>query len=127
MNTLFTYDPIADKQRPAWMVTAVDQLLDKVKNQNIWKIVDFCIDIWSKRYPTEYKEYLKALSRYRSNRKNEYGATKSKVWRELTVIPPLIDYLLQKIAWDKIEDYGKLRFHREFARRYPGFSPAGKV
>jgi hypothetical protein len=121
MNDLYTYDTLADKQRPAWMVEAVDRLLAKVKKQNLWKIVDFCIDIWAKRYPKEHKEYLKALSRYRANRKNEYGATKNKAWRELGVIPPLIYYLLNKIAFDKIEVYGKTRFYREFAKRYPGF------
>jgi len=121
MNDLYTYDALADKQRPSWMVEAVDQLLHKVRKQNLWKIVDFCISVWAKRYPSEHKEYLKTLSRYRANRKNEYGSTKNKTWRELSVIPPLIDYLLNKIADDKIEVYGKKKFYREFARRYPGF------
>lgn len=109
------------------MVEAVDKLIFKVKNQDIWKIVDFCLKVWATRNPVEHKEYLKELARYRKTRANKYAATKDHVWRELVIIPPLLNYLLEKIAFDRIENYGRKKFYREFARRYPGFRPGERL
>lgn len=127
MNELDYLDLLSGKTYPAWMVAAVDDLLMKVRKQNIWKIVDFCIAVWSKKYPKEHKRYLKEMANYRKNRLKETAATKSNVMRELVIAPREVVYLLEKIAYDKIEDYGRLKFWREFARRHPGFSPAKKL
>ena len=127
MDNLLYHDPINGKVYPAWLSTAVDELLIKIRHRSVWEIVDFCIAIWAKKYPREHKQYLKEMAEYKKNRLNKYASTKSKVQRELISIPREINYLLDKIAADKIALYGPKKFWREFARRYKGFSPAEKV
>jgi hypothetical protein len=123
----FTYtDPLTQKSYPAWMVSAVDELLYKVRHQNIWKIVDFCLEIWAKKYPKEYKEYMKEVARYRANRKNKFASTDSKWWRDLVHVPRELTYLLNSIASHKIEEYGPQKFWRDFSKRYPGFRGGDK-
>lgn len=124
--TLNVYDPISQKPRPAWAVAAVDELLSKIRHKNIWEVVDFCIEIWAKRFPEDHKTFFKELKEYRKQRDNEFAATKSKAWREMVVIPPLVWYLLQKIAYEKIRDYGEDKFKRDFSKRYAGFRPGEK-
>jgi hypothetical protein len=43
------------------------------------------------------------------------------------MIPPMVDYLLNKIAYEKIRDYGKDKFLKDFAKRYMKLSPAEKI
>jgi hypothetical protein len=127
VGTSITYmDPLSGKVYPSWMVAAVDELLYKVKNMDLWQTVDFVLDIWAKRYPTEHKQFLDDIKRYRATRVNEHASTRSNVWRELIMMPPLVDYLLHKIAWDKVEDYGEDKFKREFSRRYAALRPGDK-
>lgn len=114
-------DPLTQKSYPAWMVTAVDELIYKIRHKDIWEITDFCIAIWAKKYPKEHKAYLNTMKRFRANRKNEYGSTESHTWRNLVEVPQEITYLLNKIASHKIEDYGTQKYWRDFAKRYPGF------
>lgn len=127
MGDLLYHDPITDKDYPAWLSTAVDELLYKVRHKSIWQIVEFCLAIWAKKYPEEHRKYLKEMAVYKKNRLNKFASTKSKVLRELVSLPPGVNYLLDKIAADKIADYGPKRFWREFAERYPVFSPAQKI
>lgn len=124
---LIYHDPVTDKVYPAWLSEAVDELLYKVRKKGIWEIVDFCIEIWATKYPTEHKKYLTEMKKYKSNRLNKFASTKSKVYRELISLPREMNFLLDKIAADKIADYGPQKFWREMARRYPGFSPAEKI
>jgi len=119
-------DVLTQKTYPSWMVAAVDELIYKVRHMNIWKIVDFCIDIWAKKHPKEHKLFLKDMVAYRKNRKNSTSSTDSKSMRELAIVPREITFLLDKIAFDKINDYGKKKFWREFSKRYPGFRPGEK-
>lgn len=114
-------DPLSQKSYPAWMVQAVDELIYKVRHKSVWEITDFCLEIWAKKYPTEHKEYLKFMARYRANRKNKHGSTDNKTWRSLVEVPQELTYLLNKIASHKIEEYGTQKYWREFAKRYPGF------
>lgn len=112
---------------PAWLSEAVDELLFKVRKKDIWEIVEFCIQIWATKYPTEHKKFLKEMKSYKSGRLNKFSATKSLHMRELVSLPRELNFLLDKIAADKIADYGPKKFWRELATRYPGFSPAEKV
>lgn len=93
----------------------------------MWKIVDFCIEVWAKKYPEEHKKYLKEMAAYKKARANRYASTKTNSMRELVNLPREINYLLDKIASHRIAEYGPKKFWREFARRYPGFSPAEAV
>ena len=126
-NSVDYHDPINGKVYPLWLSEAVDELLYKVRKKNIWEIVDFCLDIWAQKYPKDHKKYLNEMKVYKKNRLNKYGSTKSKVYRELLSLPREINYLLDKIAADKIADYGPKKFWRDFAIRYPVFSPAESV
>lgn len=119
-------DPLSQKEYPQWMVSAVDQLLKKVAEKDIWEIVDFSLSFWAKKNPIEYRNYLASLEKYRKSRKNKYASTTEKQMRELVYIPNDVSYLLEKIAAHRIDDYGRLKFMKEFARRYPGFR-AGEV
>lgn len=126
MPTMY-HDPITGKDYPAWLSIAVDELIVKVRKQNIWKVVDFCLDVWASKDSTEYRSYKAEMKKYKANRANRYAATKSKVSRELVALPREVNYLLDKLAADKIADYGPKKFWREFARRYPAFSPAEAI
>ena len=108
------------------MVEAVDQLIGKIRHKSVWDIVDFCIEIWAKKFPTEHKKFLEEMKRFRANRKNQYGATESRSLRNLLSVPPEVTYLLYKIASHKIEDYGTTKFWRDFAKRYPAFRGGDK-
>lgn len=125
-SILYT-DPLTMKSYPAWMVTAVDALLYKIRHKNIWEICDFAISVWEKKNPTEAKKFLKAQEAYRNSRDKGTGATKSNWLRGTVNIPSDIAYLLEKFAKHKIEEYGRLEFWREFAKRYPGFASAKKI
>ncbi len=128
MNDLLYHDPISGRVVPTWLSIAIDELLSKVRHKSVWEIVDFCIDVWAKKYPEEHKKYVAELKKYKSNRLNKFASTKGGAhFRELVVLPREINYLLDKIAADKIADYGPKKFWRELARRYPGFSPAEQV
>jgi hypothetical protein len=116
-------DPLSGKAYPSWMVAAVDQLLAKIKHMDIWQTVDFILEIWAKRYPEDHRLFLEDMKRYRANRANKHASTQSRSLRELVIIPPLVNYLLNKLAWDKIESYGEDKFKRDFSKRYSGFRP----
>lgn len=109
------------------MVEAVDELILKVRHKDIWEIVDFCIEIWAKKYPEEHKKYLKEMATYKKSRANKFSSSKTNSMRELISIPREINFLLDKIASHRIADYGPKKFWQEFARRYKGFSPAEKI
>ena len=126
MDILYT-DPLTLKTYPAWMSIAVDELLLKVRHKDIWEIVDFAIAIWAKKYPVKHKQYLRDMAAYRKNRANKHASNKTKSMRQLVELPREINYLLNKIASHRIEDYGEKKFWREFAKRYPAFSPAKKI
>lgn len=119
-------DPLTGRVAPAWMVAAVDELLVKVRHMDVWKIVDFCIEIWAKKYPTDHKKYLDEMKKYRANRKNKYSSTKTMWLRELVIAPQELTYLLNKVASHRIEEYGTAKFWRDFSRKYPGFRPGEK-
>jgi hypothetical protein len=124
---IYYTDPITQKTYPADVVQMVDHLLVKIRHKPIWEIVEFCLMIWAKRYPTEYKEYLSAMKDYREARANEYASTKNKWTAEIVKMPPMLHYLLTIIAGHKIQDYGEKKFYQKFAKKYPGFSPASKI
>lgn len=119
-------DPLSRKEYPQWMVSAVDQLLKKVAMKDIWEIVEFALSFWAKKNPIEYKQYLASLEKYRKTRKNKFASTKEKQLREVVHIPNDVSYLLDKIAAHRIDEYGRQKFMKEFARRYPVFR-AGEV
>lgn len=121
------HDPISGRNIPQWLSVAVDQLLGKIRHKDVWEIFEFCVDIWAKKYPDEHKKYLAEMKNYKSNRLNKFGSTKNKNMRELVTLPRELNFLLDKIAADKIADYGPKKFWRELARRYPGFSPAESI
>jgi len=125
-SILYT-DPLTMKSYPAWLVDAVDQLLYKIRHKDIWEIVEFAIKVWEKKNPTEAKKFYKAQEEFRNSRLKDTGASKSNWIRGTVNIPSDISYLLFKFADHKIEDYGKLKFWRDFASRYPGFSAANKI
>lgn len=127
MNDVIYNDPISGRQVPAWMSTAVDELLYKIRHKNVWEILEFCIEIWAKKYPEDHKKFLNDMKSHKTNRLNKYASSKTNSMRELVYLPKEINYLLDKIAADKIIDYGPKKFWRELARRYPGFSPAQNV
>lgn len=127
MENLYYNDPISGRVVPTWLSVAIDELLNKVRHKDIWEIVKFCFDLWAKKYPEEHKKYLKEMATYKKNRINKFGSTKSNVYRELITIPREMNYLLDKIASDRIAEYGPKKFWREMARRYPGFSPAESI
>lgn len=120
-------DPISGRQVPAWMSTAVDELLFKIRHKDVWEILEFCIEIWAKKYPEEHKKFFGEMRKHKSNRLNKYASSKTNSVRELVYLPRELNYLLDKIAADKIIDYGPKKFWREVARRYPGFSPAENI
>lgn len=120
-------DPLTQKSYPSYMVQAVDDLLYKVRHKTLWDIVEWCIEFWMKKHPVEHKKYLKAVKEHQQSRKNKFASTKDKQFRELVHIPSDISYLLEKIARHKIEDYGRLKFYKEFAKRYPGFRGGEKI
>lgn len=109
------------------MSVAVDKLLKSVRHKNIWEIVDFCIMVWAKKHPEDHKKFLKEAQNYKKSRKKETGATQDNTRRTLVAIPHEIDYLLQKIAKHRIEEYGRTKFYRDFAKRYPGFRTSEKL
>ena len=127
MDDLDYIDPLTGRVTPVWLQVAVTDLLHKIRHKDIWEIVDFCIKIWGQRNPEDYKAYFKEMKKYKANRLNEYASSKSKVHRELVSLPEDVNYLLDKLAAHRIADYGAQKFWREFARRYPGFSPAKRV
>lgn len=127
MTDILYNDPITGRQTPAWLSTAVDELIYKIRHKDIWQIFEFCIEIWAKKYPSEHKKYLAEMKKYKANRLNKYGSTKNKFMRELVSLPRELNFLLDKLAADKIVDYGPKKFWREVARRYPGFSPVENV
>jgi hypothetical protein len=127
MSDILYHDPISGRDVPTWMSVAVDELLYKVRHKDIWQIVDFCIEIWAKKYPQEHKKFLDEMKRYKANRLNKFSSTKNNSQRELVNLPREIDYLLDKLAADKIVEYEPKKFYRELARRYPGFSPASSI
>lgn len=120
-------DPVSGRQIPSWLSEAVDQLLFKVRKKGIWEIVDFCIQIWATKYPSEHKKFFKEMKAYKSNRLNKFASSKTNSTRELVSIPRELNFLLDKIAADKIADYGPKKFWRAFAKRYSGFSPATSI
>lgn len=127
MNDLIYHDPISGRDVPTWLSTAVDELLAKIRHKDVWEIFEFCVEIWAKKYPEEHKKFFSEMKSYKSNRLNKFAATKTKSMRELTALPRELNYLLDKIAADKIADYGPKKFYREIARRYPGFSPVDTI
>jgi hypothetical protein len=127
MNDILYQDPITDKVYPAWLSTAVDELIYKVRHKSIWQVVDFCLKIWETKYPEEHKRYIQEMARYKNNRLNKFASTESKSLREIISLPREVNYLLDKLASDKIADYGPKKFWLEFARRYPKLSPAEKI
>lgn len=133
IDTEFLYtDSLTQKSYPAFMVQAVDELLYKIRHKNIWEICDWAIEFWMKKNPSEAKKYLEAVKEHQKSRKTEFASTggdgtgRMNV-REIVHIPPDISYLLEKIARHKIEDFGRLKFYKEFARRYPGFAGGEKL
>jgi hypothetical protein len=126
-NSLLYTDPLTLKSYPAWLVQAVDTLLYKIRHKDIWEICDFAISFWAKKNPREYRLFLDANKRFKLSRKNKFASTESMDMRQLAHIPSDVSYILDKIAGHKIEEYGKLKFWRAFAKRYPGFSTAEKV
>jgi len=126
-NEPITVDPLSGREYPAWLLTAVDELVYKIRHKTIWEVVDFCLQIWKQKYPAEYNEYLKEMKEYKKNRLNKHAATKSKVYREVIMLPREVNYLLDKFASDKIADYGPKKFWRAFAKRYPALSPASSI
>lgn len=124
MSDLLYIDPLTQKEYPQWMVSAVDQLLYKIANKDIWEIVEWALQFWAKKNPDDYKLYLDAVEKYRKSRKNKFASTKEKQLRELVYFPNDVSYILEKIASHRIEEYGREKFTKEFARRYPGFRAA---
>lgn len=115
------------KSYPAHLVEAVDQLLYKIRHKNVWEICDFAIKVWERKNPVEARRFLKAQKEYKESRKNKFASTDSKWLRHNVNIPSDISYILEKFAKHKIDDYGRQKFWRDFARRYPGFSSAEKI
>lgn len=109
------------------MEEAVDTLVKKVNNKSIWDVVEFAIAIWSRKYPVESSRFYRSQGNHKQNRLNKFGSTKAMQLRELVNLPWEINYLLEKLARDRIEEYGKKKFWREFAKRYPGFATAEKI
>jgi len=122
-----TKDPLTGKEYPAWLSTAVDELVYKIRHKSVWEVVDFCLAIWKQKYPTEYKAYLKEMKEYKKERANKYASSKSNTYREVVMLPREVNFLLDKFASDKIADYGPKKFWRNFARRYPALSPADVI
>lgn len=120
-------DPITLKSYNATLVKMVDELLYKVRKKGIWEITDFCIQIWAKKYPKEHKRYIDAVREIKRSRGKETGATKANQLRYIAEPPHDVMYLLEKIAYHKLEDYGREKFWRDFARKYPGFAVAEKI
>lgn len=120
-------DPITEKTYRADLVTMVDQLLFKVRKKPLWDVVDFCVQIWAKKQPDGGKKYFDAVKEIKSNRKNKHASTEDKQFRYVAEPPGEVIMLLDKVAQHKINEYGKQKFWREFARRYPGFSVAEKI
>lgn len=125
-SILYT-DPLTMKTYPAWLVEAVDNLLYKIRHKNIWEICDFAIRVWERKNPTEAKKFYEAQEAFRNSRRSDTGSSKSKWIRGTVNIPSDISYLLTKFADHKIEEYGRLKFWRDFAERYPGFAAANKI
>lgn len=114
-------DPLTQKTYPTWMVAAIDELLYKIRHKPIWEIVDFCLGIWAKKYPKDYKVFLKDMEEFRKNRRTETASNQSGSMRNLVEVPRELTFLLNKIASHKIQDYGEHKFWRDFAKRYPAF------
>jgi hypothetical protein len=119
-------DPLTGRVAPSWLVAAIDELMVKMRHKKIWEIVDFCLEIWAKKYPKEHRAYLNELANFRRNRKNQYASTDNKWLRGLVTVPQELTYLLSKIADHKIDEYGREKFWRDFAKRYPGFRQGDK-
>jgi hypothetical protein len=124
---LVYFDPISQKIRDPMLVEAVDTLIYKVRHKSLWEIFEFCFKVWAKKNPDEYTKYLHELAVYKKGRKNKFASTQNKSLRELVILPRDITYLLNKVALDRIEEYGEKKFYRELARRYPVFSPATSI
>lgn len=122
-----TVDPLSGREYPAWLLTAVDELVYKIRHKTVWEVVDFCVLVWKTKSPGEYEQHLKEMKEYKRNRLNKHASSKSKVYREVVMLPPEVNYLLDKFAADKIADYGPKKFWRAFAKRYPHLSPAEKI
>lgn len=129
MNEIMAFDPLTQQTYPAWMGEAVDQLLLKIRHKDVWEIVEFAIAFWMKKNPVEYKKYLDSVQKHRDSRRDKFASFKDKNirTRELVHIPSDISYILEKIAYHKIEEYGRLKFYKEFAKRYPGFRGGEKL
>lgn len=127
MEDFYTIDPLSNKTRPTWLVQAVDQLLFKVRNNDIWDTVDLAISVWSRKHPVEYRKFLDANKEYKKSRKNKFASTEDKSFRHLLNLPGEVSYVLEKLAQHRIKEYGRQKFWREFARRYPGFATAEKI
>ena len=121
IGSLIYTDILTGKSYPAWLVTAVDELILKVRKKDIWQIVEFCLEIWAKKNPKEYKKFMQMQTEYRKQRKNKYASTDSKWLRELVNVPREFKYLITKIAQHRIDEYGEHKFWRDFSRKYPGF------
>lgn len=128
-NEILYTDPLTLKSYPAFFVQAVDELLMKVRHKNVWEICDWAIEFWMRKNPTEASRYMEAMKEFRSSRKNQYASTgggDNIEQRVMVRIPSDISYLLEKIAKHKIDEYGRTKFWKEFARRYPGFAGGEK-
>lgn len=120
-------DPLTEKTYRADLVQMVDDLLLKIRKKPLWEVVDFCIEIWARKYPKKHKEYLDAVKEIKSSRRKATASSKTNQTRYLAEPPWEVMMLLEKVAQHKIDDYGKQKFWRKFAKRYPGFSVAEKV
>lgn len=121
------YDPISDTTRPAWAVEAVDEYFKKAKTLPLWDVVDHIVDRWLNIHPEQAKDFLAANKEQREGKKNKYGATKDYSLRHVAEIPGEIMIFFDRLIPERIEDYGKQKFMRDFVKRYPGFRAAEKI
>lgn len=121
MSDLLLINPFTGQERPSWVYQATDILIKKMKNEGLWKTMDFYFQIWLKTKPEEAKRFNEARQELTDSRRNRTATFKNKSNRLLTTMPGQFIEFAEKYFPEELGTMGTRNFHLEMAKRYPIF------
>jgi hypothetical protein len=114
-------------------VRSVEHLeqLKKKHGNNIWPVIEACINIWAMKKPKEWKAHLYDIQELRDTRKDrKFASTKDKVTggylRYTLDIPEKVEMMIRCIYSPEELKMDK-EYYQTFARKFPQFKVAQQL
>ena len=119
-----------DRIRNSEDIQLAEKIIELRKNKDPWIVINYLVEMWTRKYPEEVKEISEAIRNYRRSLNDpKFGQTKSgsDFERRLITSFPQRLMLLIRSVYSSQELQFSSDFYRDFATRYKFFRIPDKL